>query len=122
MARNVLNGSLSVEGLRIAYRQAADPEGPKLVLLHGFPASSHLYCNLIPALADRFHAISPDYPDFGNSDLPDPARFPYMFDRFSEITGSFLKAKSFDGYGLFVQDYGGPLGFRIVARQPQALE
>jgi len=109
MARNVLNGSLSVEGLRIAYRQADDPAGPKLVLLHGFPASSHLYRNLIPALADRFHAI-------------DPARFPHTFDRLSEITGSFLKAKSFDRYGLFVQDHGGPLGFRIVAREPQALE
>ena len=122
MTHNVLNGSLSVEGLRIAYREVGDPAGPKLVLLHGFPASSHQYRNLIPALADRFHVVSPDYPGFGNSHMPDPARFPYTFDRLSEITESFLKAKGFDRYGLFVQDYGGPVGFRIVGRQPQALE
>jgi len=122
MTHNVLNGSLSVEGLCIAYREAGDPAGPKLVLLHGFPASSHQYRNLIPALADRFHVVSPDYPGFGNSDMPDPAKFAYTFDRLSEITESFLKAKGFDRYGLFVQDYGGPVGFRIVGRQPQALE
>jgi pimeloyl-ACP methyl ester carboxylesterase len=89
MARNVLNGSLSVEGLRIAYRQAGDPAGPKLVLLHGFPASSHLYRNLIPALADRFHAISPDYPGFGNSDLPDLRDFLIRSTAFRKSQGAF---------------------------------
>jgi len=68
-----------VAGLNIAYREAGDPQNPKLVLLHGFPASSHQYRNLIPALADRFHVIAPDYPGFGNSDMPDPATFAYTF-------------------------------------------
>src|SRR5215467_13653224 len=122
MTHNVLNGSLSVEGLRIAYREAGDPAGPKLVLLHGFPASSHQYRNLIPALADRFHVVAPDYPGFGNSDMPDPSRFPYTFDKLSEIVESFLRQKGFDRFGLFAQDYGGPVGFRIVTRHPEWLQ
>src|SRR5215468_4116552 len=111
-----------VDGLNIAYREAGNPQNPKLVLLHGFPASSHQYRNLIPALADSFHVIAPDYPGFGNSDIPGPATFPYTFDRLAEITAKFLKQKGFDRYGLFVQDYGGPVGFRIVTRNPDAME
>ena len=118
----VLYGTQPVDGLSIAYREAGKPGNPKLVLLHGFPASSHQYRHLIPALATRFHVISPDYPGFGNSDMPDPAKFSYTFDRLSEITENFMKAKGFDRYGLFVQDYGGPVGFRIVSRHPEALE
>jgi pimeloyl-ACP methyl ester carboxylesterase len=111
-----------VDGVKIAYREAGSPQNPKLVLLHGFPASSHQYRNLIPALADSFHVVAPDYPGFGNSDMPDPATFAYTFDRLAEITAKFLKQKGFDRYGLFVQDYGGPVGFRIVTRNPDALE
>src|SRR5215475_2071122 len=122
MTHNVLNGSLSVEGLRIAYRQAGDPAGPKLVLLHGFPASSHLYRNLISRSCRSISRHLPRLSRFREQRPARSARFPYTFDRLSEITGSFLKAKSFDRYGLFVQDYGGPVGFRIVAREPQALE
>ena len=106
--------SAKVDGLNIAYREAGDPRSPKLVLLHGFPASSHQYRNLIPALATRFHVIAPDYPGFGNSDMPDPAVFAYTFDKLSEITEAFLQDRGFDHYGLFVQDYGGPVGFRRV--------
>jgi len=115
-------GTVLVDGLNIAYREAGAPQNPKLVLLHGFPASSHQYRNLIPALADHFHVIAPDYPGFGNSDLPDPASFPYTFDRLAEITEKFLEQKGFDRYGLFVQDYGGPVGFRILTRNPDVLE
>lgn len=111
-----------VDGLNIAYREAGNAQSPKLVLLHGFPASSHQYRNLIPALANRFHVIAPDYPGFGNSDMPDLAKFAYTFDRLAEITAKFLEQKGFDRYGLFVQDYGGPVGFRIVTRKPDALE
>ena len=111
-----------VDGLNIAYREAGNSQNPKLVLLHGFPASSHQYRNLIPVLADNFHIVAPDYPGFGNSDIPDPAKFAYTFDRLAEITAKFLKQKGFDRYGLFVQDYGGPVGFRIVTRNPDALE
>ena len=85
--------SVQVDGLNIAYREAGDPGNPKLVLLHGFPASSHQYRDLIPALAARFHVIAPDYPGFGNSDMPDPAVFGYTFDRLSEITEAFLESQ-----------------------------
>jgi pimeloyl-ACP methyl ester carboxylesterase len=111
-----------VDGLKIAYREAGDPKAPKLVLLHGFPSSSHQYRNLIPALADRFHVISPDYPGFGNSDAPAPGEFAYTFDRLAEITEKFLRQKGFDRFGLYVQDYGGPVGFRIVTKAPEMLE
>jgi pimeloyl-ACP methyl ester carboxylesterase len=114
--------NIDIEGLDIFYREAGRPGAPKLVLLHGFPSSSHQYRNLMPALAERFHVIAPDYPGFGLSDIPDPATFPYTFDRISEIVERFLELKGFHRYGLYVQDYGGPVGFRIVARQPDALE
>ncbi len=118
----VIYGSIQVDGLNIAYREAGDSSSPKLVLLHGFPASSHQYRNLVPALADKFHVIAPDYPGFGNSDMPDPATFAYTFDKISEVIENFLRLKGFDHYGLFVQDYGGPVGFRIVGRHPEALD
>jgi pimeloyl-ACP methyl ester carboxylesterase len=115
-------GTIPVDGLNIAYREAGDPESPKLVLLHGFPASSHQYRDLVRALADRFHVIAPDYPGFGLSDAPDPAAWPYTFDRVAGVIERFLALKGFERYGLFVQDYGGPVGFRIVAANPEALE
>jgi len=121
-ATTVTYGSIPVDGLNIAYREAGNPANPKLVLLHGFPASSHQYRDLIRALGGTFHVIAPDYPGFGLSDIPDPATFPYTFDRFSEVVERFLALKGFHRYGLYVQDYGGPVGFRIVARQPDALE
>lgn len=115
-------GATSVDGLSIAYREAGVPGSPKLVLLHGFPSSSHQYRNLIPALADRFHILAPDYPGFGLSDRPDPAVWPYTFDRLAQVVEQFLTVKGFDRFGLYVQDYGGPVGFRIVTRRPEALE
>jgi pimeloyl-ACP methyl ester carboxylesterase len=114
--------TIKVDGLNIAYREAGNPQNPKLVLLHGFPAGSHQYRNLIQSLSDKFHVIAPDYPGFGLSDMPDPATYNYTFDGISEIVEHFLKLKGFDHYGLFVQDYGGPVGFRIVGRNPKALD
>jgi pimeloyl-ACP methyl ester carboxylesterase len=111
-----------VQGLKIFYREAGSPGAPKLVLLHGFPASSHQYRNLLPALATRFHVVAPDYPGFGHSELPDPARFPYTFDRFSEVIEAFLKQVGFTRFGAYLQDYGGPVGFRILTRHPDWLE
>ncbi|HEX6052477.1 MAG TPA: alpha/beta hydrolase [Gemmatimonadaceae bacterium] len=118
----VTYGTTDVAGLKIAYREAGHPASPKLVLLHGFPASSHQYRDLIRALADRFHVIAPDYPGFGHSDIPDPATYAYTFDGISEVIEKFLALKGFDRYGLYVQDYGGPVGFRIAGRNPAALE
>ena len=118
----VRTGISEVEGLSIFYREAGKPGNPKLVLLHGFPASSHQYRNLIPALATKFHVIAMDYPGFGNSDMPDPASYPYTFDTTADVVEAFLLQKGFTRFGLFVQDYGGPVGFRILARNPDWLE
>ena len=114
--------TIEINGLNIFYREAGDPSAPALILLHGFPASSHQYRNLIPALADKFHVIAMDYPGFGNSDMPDPEKYPYTFDRTSEVIEAFLKRKEVTRFGLFAQDYGGPVGFRIVSRNPQWLQ
>jgi pimeloyl-ACP methyl ester carboxylesterase len=110
------------EGLSLFYRETGEPGNPKLLLLHGFPASSHQYRNLISALSDRFHIIAPDYPGFGNSDMPSPDKFDYTFDRLSEIIESFLKKIGFTHFGLYMQDYGGPVGFRIISLHPDWLE
>jgi pimeloyl-ACP methyl ester carboxylesterase len=118
----VLYKTLVTDGLNIAYREAGDPGAPKLVLLHGFLSSSHQYRNLIPALADRFHVISPDYPGFGNSDIPDPASFAYTFDKLADVIGHFLEQKGFVRFGLYAHDYGGPVGFRIITQKREALE
>jgi pimeloyl-ACP methyl ester carboxylesterase len=111
-----------VDGHSVFYREAGNADSAKMVLLHGFPASSHQYRNLIPALADRFHVIAPNYLGFGNSDMPDPAKFPYTFDKLSEIVETFLQQKGFDHFGLYAQDYGGPVGFRIISRHHDWLD
>jgi pimeloyl-ACP methyl ester carboxylesterase len=114
--------NMEVEGLDIFYREAGKPGAPRLVLLHGFPSSSHQYRNLMPALAERFHVIAPDYPGFGNSAAPDPARFGYTFDRIAGIVEAFLARMGFTRFGLYVHDYGGPVGFRVLTRHPEWLE
>jgi pimeloyl-ACP methyl ester carboxylesterase len=122
MTNHTYYRNVQIQGLNIAYREAGQPGNPKLVLLHGFPSSSHQYRNLIPALATRFHVIAPDYPGFGHSDMPDPATFAYSFDKLTSVIEEFLQNRGFERYGLFVQDYGGPVGFRIATRHPEALE
>jgi pimeloyl-ACP methyl ester carboxylesterase len=118
----VTYNTVKVEGIDIAYREAGDASHPKLVLLHGFPSSSHQYRNLIPALAKQFHVISPDYPGFGNSQTPDPAEFSYTFDSLAEVIGKFLALKGFERFGMYAQGYGGPVGFRLVSEKPELLE
>ena len=121
-AQSIRYNTLAVDGLNVAYREAGDLSSPKLVLFHGWPSSSHQYRNLIPQLARTFHVIAPDYPGFGNSDTPDPATFSYTFDKLADVVRRFLELKGFSRFGLFVQDYGGPVGFRIIQRQPELLE
>jgi len=114
--------TVQADGLSVFYREAGSPSNPKLVLLGGFPASSHQFRDLIPALADRFHVVAPDYPGFGNTEMPDPATFPYTFDRLSEVIEAWLRQIGFTRFGLFMQDYGGPVGFRILSRHPEFME
>ena len=116
----VKHRTTNVDGLDVFYREAGDPAAPKLVLLGGFPASSHQFRHLIPALAGRFHVVSPDYPGFGNTDMPDG--FDYTFERLAEITEAWLERIGFTSFGMYHQDYGGPIGNRIVGRHPEWLE
>jgi pimeloyl-ACP methyl ester carboxylesterase len=115
--------TVEVDGLNVFYRQAGDPANPKMLLLGGFPASSHQFRDLIPALAERFHVVSPDYPGFGNTDMPDPAEWDYTFDHLTAIVEGLLEEIRFTGpMGIYMQDYGGPIGNRIIARHPDWLE
>lgn len=114
--------TVTVDELSIFYRESGNPNKPKLVLLHGFPSSSHQYRNLIPVLSKYFHVIAPDYPGFGNSDIPNTNKFNYTFEEISIVIEHFLKSIGFTRFGLFMQDYGGPIGFRIMTRHPEWLE
>jgi pimeloyl-ACP methyl ester carboxylesterase len=114
-----LHKTVTVDGLSIFYRESGNPANPKMVLLHGFPSSSHQFRNLMFTLADHFHVIAPDYPGFGNSGIPSPDEFNYTFDQLSEIIENFLKVIGFTRFGLYMYDYGGPIGFRIITRYPE---
>jgi len=114
--------TVKVNDLSVFYREIGDQTKPKLVLLHGWPSSSHQYRNLMPTLASHFHVVAPDYPGFGNSECPSPDDFNYTFDGLSEVTEGFLKTIQFKHFGLYMQDYGGPVGFRIINRHPEWLE
>ena len=111
-----------VDGLNIFYREAGDPGKPAMVLLHGFPSSSFMYRNLMPALADQFYLIAPDYPGFGNSSAPSPDAFPYTFDRLSEVMEKLLVSLGVTRFTMYIQDYGSPVGFRIAMRHPDWIQ
>jgi pimeloyl-ACP methyl ester carboxylesterase len=111
-----------VEGLTIFFREAGDPSRPAILLLHGFPSSSHMFRDLIPQLAGDFHLIAPDYPGFGHSDAPAPADFDYTFDHLADVMGGFVDAIGLERFGLYVQDYGAPVGFRLATRRPDQIE
>jgi pimeloyl-ACP methyl ester carboxylesterase len=108
-----------VDGLEIFYREAGPVGAPVVVLLHGFPTSSRMFRNLIPALADRYHVIAPDYPGFGQSATPDRAQFAYRFARFAELVDGLLTQLGARRYALYVQDYGAPVGYRLALRHPE---
>jgi pimeloyl-ACP methyl ester carboxylesterase len=110
-----------VDGVGIFYREAGQKDAPAVVLLHGFPSSSRMFDHLIPLLAVRYHVIAPDYPGFGQSDSPAPGKFEYTFDRLAEIVGLLLKQLGLHRWHLFMQDYGGPVGFRLMERSPASL-
>ena len=111
----------TVESIQIFYREAGPADAPVVVLLHGFPTSSHMYRNLIPALADRYHVIAPDYPGFGQSAVPDRKTFQYSFARFAELMDALLSQLGVQRYALYVQDYGAPVGYRLALRHPQRI-
>ena len=109
----------TVDGRNVFYREAGDAEDPNLLLLHGFPSSSHMFRNLIPLLADRFHIVAPDLPGFGFSDAPDRAEFDYTFDNLAKVIEGFTDAISLSRYAIYVFDYGAPVGFRLALARPE---
>ncbi len=111
-----------VDGVSIFYREAGPPEAPAILLLHGLPSSSRMFEPLLQRLADRYRLIAPDYPGFGHSDWPDPKQFAYTFDRYAEIMTHFTEALAIPRYALYMQDYGGPVGFRMALASPERVE
>ena len=113
--------SASMDGLKMFYREAGDPKAPTVLLLHGFPTSSHMYRELIPALADRYHVVAPDLPGFGFSDAPDRSSFKYSFDHLAGLIDRFTELVGLSRYALYVFDYGAPIGFRLAIRHPERI-
>jgi pimeloyl-ACP methyl ester carboxylesterase len=111
----------AVEGLNVFYREAGDANAPAVLLLHGFPSSSHMFRELIPALAERYHVVAPDLPGFGYSDAPDRAKFEYTFDHLAEVIERFAEALGLRRYAIYVFDYGAPVGFRLALRHPERI-
>lgn len=108
-----------INGRNIAYREAGDPSRPTVLLLHGFPTSSHMFRNLIPALAGRYHVLAPDYPGFGASSMPAAEGFEYSFANFAQIMTTLLNRKGVDHYTVYLMDYGAPVGYRMFAANPE---
>ena len=112
---------VDVDGLKIFYREAGADTWPALLLLHGFPTSSHMFRDLIPALADDHHVVAPDLPGFGFSDAPDRAQFKYTFDHLAGVIDRFTTVAGLARYAIYVFDYGAPVGFRLAARHPERI-
>jgi pimeloyl-ACP methyl ester carboxylesterase len=111
--------TVRVQGVDLFYREAGPAKAPVIVLLHGFPTSSHMFRNLIPALADRYRVIAPDYPAFGQSGVPDRKAFEYSFARFADLVDGLLGTLGVKRYALYVQDYGAPVGYRLAIKHPE---
>ena len=110
---------VDVDGLKIFYREAGSKDAPAILLLHGFPSASHMFRDLIPKLADRFHVIAPDLPGFGQSDMPDRGAFTYTFDNIARVVERLTEVVGLDRYAIYVFDYGAPTGFRLATWHPE---
>jgi pimeloyl-ACP methyl ester carboxylesterase len=111
----------TVNGIDLFYREAGDRQAPTLLLLHGFPTSSHMFRNLIPLLANDYHLIAPDLPGFGYSDAPDHSQFEYSFEHLTNVIEDFTSALGLDRFAIYVFDYGAPVGFRLASRNPEKI-
>ena len=114
--------TMQIEGIDIFYREAGPTDAPTILLLHGFPTSSHMFRNLIPKLSDRYHVLAPDYPGYGNSAMPLVDEFDYTFDHMAEIVEQFIAQKGVERYSIYLMDYGAPIGFRVAAAHPERVD
>jgi len=114
--------TVKIEGLDVFYREAGNPDNPTILLLHGFPTSSHMFRELIPQLADQFHLVAPDYPGYGQSSMPSVDEFEYSFDKLANIVEQFIDEIGLKSYSLYLMDYGAPIGFRIATKHPERVE
>src|SRR5688572_31114721 len=108
-----------IDGINLFYREAGPADGPVVLLLHGFPTSSHMFRNLIPTLADRYRVIAPDYPGYGQSDAPDRAKFAYTFARYADLLDALMGQIGAKSYAMYVMDYGAPVGYRLALKHPE---
>ena len=122
MGQQVLYRTVKVDGLNIFYREAGPADAPVLLLLHGLPSSSRMFEPLLTRLSDRYHLVAPDYPGYGHSDWPDPKQFDYTFDHISQVMNGFTEALGLSHYTLYMQDYGGPVGFRMALTHPERVQ
>ena len=122
MEQQVFYRTVKVDGLSIFYREAGPKDAPTLLLLHGLPSSSRMFQPLLTRLSGNYHLVAPDYPGFGHSDWPDPKQFDYTFDHIAAVMDGFTQALGLSQYTLYMQDYGGPVGFRMVLAHPERVK
>jgi pimeloyl-ACP methyl ester carboxylesterase len=114
--------TVEIDELAIFYREAGPQDAPTVLLLHGFPTSSHMFRNLIPALADKYHVVAPDYPGFGSSSAPSVDKFEYTFDNLAKLVEKFTEEIGLNKYSVYLMDYGAPVGFRLAVKHPERVE
>ena len=114
--------TVQIDGLDIFYREAGPADAPTVLQLHGFPTSSHMFRNLIPRLADRFHLVAPDYPGYGASSMPSPDEFEYSFDSFADIVEKLVDKLGIKRYSIYLMDYGAPVGYRVAVKHPERVD
>jgi pimeloyl-ACP methyl ester carboxylesterase len=122
MEQPVFYRTVKVDGLSIFYREAGPKDAPTILLLHGLPSSSRMFQPLLTRLADSYHLVAPDYPGYGHSDWPDPKQFDYTFDHIASVMDGFTQALGLSHYTLYMQDYGGPVGFRMALTHPERVQ
>jgi alpha/beta hydrolase fold len=111
--------TVDVDGVNVFYREAGSPDAPAVLLLHGYPSSSHQFRDLMPMLVDRFHVVAPDMPGFGQTDMPSREKFTYTFKNLAHVIDRFTEVIRLDGFAMYVFDYGAPVGFRIATQHPE---
>src|SRR5262252_3700738 len=117
----IKNQTIKVDDINLFYREAGNPGAPTILLLHGFPTSSHMFRNLIPKLASNYHVVAPDLPGFGFSDSPSPENFKYTFENIARVIGAFTEKLGLKKFAIYIFDYGAPVGLRLALAHPERI-